>query len=395
MSGEGCCYPVACEPSAFVVKLSVRSSLGNQTPSSFKWSTDTKRYIVLFGVVLLGLAIYRFNFLIGPLAISLLLAYLLNPLMDFVQERLHFRRAVGAMVLLWLVLVLLILVSILLVQSVLVQLQSLQLDLDQISEQISDFLAHPLEIGNFTIDVQQLFDQLRSSISSFVQPLIDRVLTIGADVAQGLIWLIFIFISSFYFMKDAHTINLWLVQVMPAGFRDDFILLRARVARTWSNFFRGQLVLAITMGFVVGLSMWAIGLPNALIIGVLFGVLEVVPNFGPVIASVPTILIALFQGSTWLFVGNNIAFAIVVVILSFLLQQIENVVLVPRILGHHLNLYPIAVLLAVIAGASLAGVLGILLASPVLATIRDIVRYIMARLQDRPPFPEHDLVNSA
>jgi predicted PurR-regulated permease PerM len=68
---------------------------------------------------------------------------------------------------------------------------------------------------------------------------------------------------------------------------------------------------------------------------------------------------------------------------SFALQQTENVVLVPRILGHHLNLHPVAVLVAVIAGASLAGMLGILLASPVLATLRDIGRYIVARMLDR------------
>jgi predicted PurR-regulated permease PerM len=68
------------------------------------------------------------------------------------------------------------------------------------------------------------------------------------------------------------------------------------------------------------------------------------------------------------------------------LQQIENVVLVPRILGHHLNLHPVAVLVAVIAGASLAGVLGILLASPVLATLRDIGGYVFARMLDREPF---------
>lgn len=364
------------------------------TPTPAGWSQDAKRYVMLFGVVLLGLAIIRLNFLIGPMVLAILLAYLLKPIADLLESRLRLPRSIISVFLLLAVQALLILLAFLLIQSVVVQLQSLQLDLDAIGAQISELLANPLTVGDFSIDLQQIFDQLRNSLSSFLQPIMDGLLGFGADLAQGAIWLIFIFIGAFYCLKDAQTINQWLEDAMPSGFRDDFIHLRHQIAQTWSNFFRGQLALAITMGVVVGLTMWAIGLPNALIIGVLFGVLEIVPNFGPVIASIPTILIALFQGSSWLFVDNTVAFTVVVIILSILLQQIENVVLVPRILGHHLKLYPLIVLIAVIAGASLAGVLGILLASPVLATLRDISRYVIARLQDRPPFPEHESVNT-
>ncbi len=356
-------------------------------PSSARWSPDTKRLVALFSVILIGLTINRFNFVLGPLAIALLLVYLLNPIADFLERQLRFRRTVAVLALLLFVLALLILLSILLVRSIVAQLQSLQLDLDQIGAQISRLLAQPVLIGDFHVDLQQVFDQLRGSISSFLEPVVNRAVGFGADVAQGFVWLIFIFISAFYLMKDSHRILAWFDAAVPPGFRSDFVHLRRQMAQTWNNFFRGQLVLAITMGVVVGLAMWAIGLPNALIIGVLFGVLEVVPNFGPVLASIPTVLIALFQGSNWLFVDNNVAFTVVVIILSFILQQVENVILVPRILGHHLNLHPVAVLVAVIAGASVAGVLGILLASPILATLRDLGGYIAARMLDRDPYP--------
>ncbi len=356
------------------------------TPASPHWSADTKRLVALFTVVLIGLAIFRFNFVLGPLAIAVLIAYLLSPIADFLERRLRFRRGIAVGLLLLALLGLLVLFSALLVQSVIVQLQSFNLDFEQIGAQISELLAEPVEIGGVRIDLQAVYEPLRGSISTVLQTVINGAVGFGANVAEGFIWLIFIFISTFYLMKDTRLIGRWLENAMPPGFRADYIYLRGQMAKTWINFFRGQLVLAITMGVLVGLTMWAIGLPNAFIIGVLFGVLEVVPNFGPVIASIPTILIALFQGSSWMFVGNNVAFAIVVVIVSFALQQTENVVLVPRILGHHLNLHPVAVLVAVIAGASLAGVLGILLASPVLATLRDIGRYIVARMFDRSPY---------
>lgn len=356
-------------------------------PASYRWSADTKRLVALFGIFLIGLAVYRFHFILGPLAVAILLTYLLTPIVDFLRRRLRFRRTIAVLLILLLVLALLILLGVLLVRSVVAQLQSLRLDLNGIGAQISALLARPVVIGDVHIDLQQVFDQMRGSISSIVEPLVNRVVSFGGDVAESFIWLIFIFASSFYLLKDAHVIGRWLEDAVPPPYRDDYIGLRAQLAQTWNNFFLGQLILGITMGVVVGTTMWLIGLPNALIIGVLFGVLEVVPNFGPVLASIPTVLIALFQGSTWMFVGNNLAFAVVVIIVNTALQQIENIVLVPRILGHHLNLHPVAVLVAVIAGASLAGVLGILLASPVLATLRDIGRYVMARMLDREPFP--------
>jgi len=355
--------------------------------SSARWSKDTKRLVALFGIILVGLAIYRFNFVLGPLAIAILLSYLLNPIADFLQRRLRFRRTLAVILLLLLVLAGLVLLSVLLVQAIIAQLQSFQLDLTEIGSRLSAFLAQPLVIGDVSIDLKQVFDQLRGSLNSLLQPIVDRAVSFGGDLAEGFVWLIFVFVVSLYLLRDWNGIGQWLEGVMPPAFHDDFVGLRAKIAQTWNNFFRGQLALGITMGVVVGLAMWAVGLPNALIIGVLFGVLEVVPNFGPVLASIPTVLIALFQGSTWMFIGNNVAFAIVVIIVCTALQQIENVVLVPRILGHHLNLHPAAVLVAVIAGASLAGVLGILLASPILATLRDISRYVFARMLDRDPFP--------
>jgi len=352
-----------------------------------RWSKDTKRLVALFTVVLAGLAVWRFNFVLGPLAIAVLLAYLLGPIVDVIERRLRFRRSIAAALILLALIGLLILFSALLVQSIIFELRRFDLDLNAIGAQISDLLARPIVIGALRLDLSALVDSLRGSISTLTQSIVNRAVDLGGDVAQGFIWLIFIFISAFYLMKDARRIGQWLEASMPPGFRDDYVVLRGRIALTWNNFFRGQVILGVTMGIVVGTAMWLIGLPNAFIIGVLFGVLEVVPNFGPIIASIPVVLIALFQGSSWMFVGNNVAFTVVVILLSFALQQIENVVLVPRILGHHLNLHPVAVLVAVLAGASLAGVLGILLASPVLATLREIGRYIAARLLDRDPQP--------
>ena len=356
-------------------------------PASPRWSTDVKRLVALFAVILVGLAIYRFNFIIGPLAIALLITYLFAPVVGWLERRLRARRTIAVLIVLLTLVAVLVLFAALLIQTVIAQVRSFNLNLDAIYADISKRLAEPLVVGEVRVDLRAALEPLRGSLNTLLQTAANRAVDIGANLAEGFLWLIFVLISAFYLLKDWRAIGLWLENAAPPGFRSDFVYLRGQIGQTWNNFFRGQLALALVMGTLVGLVMWAIGMPNAFVIGVLFGVLEVVPNFGPVIASIPTVLIALFQGSTWMFVGNNLAFTVVLIIVLFLLQQTENAILVPRILGHHLNLHPVAVLVAAIAGASLAGVLGILLASPVLATLRDIARYVGARMLDLDPYP--------
>jgi predicted PurR-regulated permease PerM len=131
----------------------------------------------------------------------------------------------------------------------------------------------------------------------------------------------------------------------------------------------------------------AIGLPYAWALGLFAGVMELVPNIGPYIAAIPAVLVALIQGSSFIPLGN-FWFAVLVAGLYFLLQLIENNLFVPRILGRTLNVHPLVVMIGIIAGGQLAGILGVLLAAPTLATFRVIGRYVLRRLYDRDPFVE-------
>ena len=350
-----------------------------------RWSTDTKRIVSIVAVALVAYSLFRFPIVIRPLLLALLLAYLLSPLAGWLTRRYHWRPGLASALLHLVTLTVIVLAIILLVPAIVGQFQSLKIDFGQIQASIRNLLDKPIVVGGQTIDLQAVYQQVTENLSSMIQPLVSSAFNFVVDVAQGLLSLILIIVISFYILKDAAVINASLERLIPPTYRNDFIRLRAQVARTWNAFFRGQLILGIVMGVVVGLAMWALGLRNALLIGILFGVLEVVPNFGPIIASIPTLAIAYFTGSTWLPVSGEV-FLIIVLIASIALQQIENIVLVPRIMGYHLNLHPVVVLLGVIAGASLAGVLGILLAAPMLATARVIGHYVYCKMLNLDPF---------
>jgi predicted PurR-regulated permease PerM len=238
-----------------------------------------------------------------------------------------------------------------------------------------------------SVEVQDVYEQVSSSIEGLLTSLTNQTINILSNIATALLWTFFVLVASFYLVKDADIILRWFDEAVPPDYRHDVRQIRLQIAASWNAFLRGQLILCVAMGVIVGATMALIGLPNAWLIGLLFGFLEFIPNFGPTIATIPTVFIAFFQGSTVLDISNG-WFAVVVIVVSFVLQQLENSLLVPRIMGQSLNLHPLVVLIGAMVGAHLAGVLGILLAAPVIATLRVLAEYTYYRLLDMPPFPE-------
>ena len=127
------------------------------------------------------------------------------------------------------------------------------------------------------------------------------------------------------------------------------------MARVLGGYLRGQLVLALIIGVLAGVGCALLGLPYAVVIGVLAGLFELVPMFGPILSVIPAALVALFMPFP----------TIIWVLLFFLvIQQVENNVLAPRISGHALGLHPLGAMFALLAGFQLAGLLEALFAVP-------------------------------
>jgi predicted PurR-regulated permease PerM len=132
-------------------------------------------------------------------------------------------------------------------------------------------------------------------------------------------------------------------------------------------------------------------MPGALYLGIIAGLLEIVPTIGPIIAAVPAVIVALVQGSAYLPIGN-LAFAGLIILFYLLVQQVENNLIVPRVLGDAVELPPLVVMTGAVVGASVGGILGVMLATPVIATGRVILGYLYRKLLDQEPFPTEEIV---
>jgi predicted PurR-regulated permease PerM len=352
-----------------------------------RWSPTTKRLVTAGVVVLFVMLLTRISGILPQVAITIILAYIISPIADLTSKHLRLNRTFVVAIIYLILVALILTLPALLIPFLVSQIQDFVEYTPELVRQVGEFFNKPLIFGDLQFEAQDLYNQISSSIQTIISSMATSTIGLLTNIASGLFWTVFILVASFYLVKDVKIIVTWVEEAVPPGYRHDFRRLRLRIANAWNAFLRGQLILCIVMGVIVAITMAAIGLPNALFIGLLFGVLEFIPNLGPTIASIPAVLIAFFEGSTVLNISNG-WFAILVIIINTLLQQLENNFLVPRILGQSLNLHPLVVLIAAIIGAQLAGVLGILLAAPAVATLRILSEYVYYRLLDMPPFPE-------
>jgi predicted PurR-regulated permease PerM len=352
------------------------------------WSKSTKQWVITCLVVAGSLLLYRVRSLLPPVILACLLAYLLSPVVGLLA-RLRLSRTQSTAVSYLVLLLALVLAVSLLVPMVVQQVASIDVDLQQIYQSVLRIkdTYQTITFLDYTIELSDLFDQLQDSliqlITRFASRSAEEMLGIAFGLASGFastfVWLIFILVVSFWLLKDADGITTAIDGLVPPDYRDDVDALRGKIGAVWNSFFRGLLLLSFTVGVITGVLAWVVGVKNALLLGILAGVLEVVPTLGPIIACIPAVAVAYFQGSTHLPLAQG-WFALLVLGLYVLIQQVENNFLAPRILGGSVKLHPLVVMVGAIGGYALGGIVGAFLAAPVIGTLKILGRYVYHKL---------------
>jgi predicted PurR-regulated permease PerM len=354
------------------------------------WSEATKRWVVVGLIVAGALLLYRVRSLLPPVILACLLAYLLGPIVERLT-RLRLSRTKATLVAYLLLLLVLAVAASILVPMLVQQISSINVDLQSIYESMLRIMSsyQTITILGYSIELSDVFDKLQGSliqlITGFASRSAQEMLGIAFGLASGFastfVWLIFILVVSFWLLKDADQIGSFFDGLVTAEYRSDADTLRANVGAVWNSFFRGLLLLSLTVGVITGALTWLVGVKNALLLGILAGVLEVVPTIGPIVACIPAVAVAYFQGSTHLPIGNG-WFALLVLGLYALIQQVENNFLAPRIIGGSVRIHPLVVLMGAIGGYAVGGIVGAFLAAPVIGTLRLLGQYLYGKLTE-------------
>jgi predicted PurR-regulated permease PerM len=174
-------------------------------------------------------------------------------------------------------------------------------------------------------------------------------------VAGGVVDVVFVFVLGIYLLASGPAVRRWVVDLVPANRRADAVRVEAEARRVFGSYIRGQLLLGLIVGTLSTLAYLVLGVPYAVFLGVLAGILELVPIVGPIVAGAAAAVVALTQ---------PFPLVLWVVAAAIAIQQIENNLLVPRISGPAVGLHPLAALLAVLVGVELAGLAGAIFAVP-------------------------------
>jgi predicted PurR-regulated permease PerM len=230
----------------------------------------------------------------------------------------------------------------------------------------------------------------RQTIETNLKALIDDVIAAVQEGVVATVRTIFSTISFiiglvvipfwlFYILHDESQVKAGVMQALPHQFRADVRCMAHLIDDVLSAYIRGQLLLCLFVGGMATAALWIIGVPFALVLGLIAGILEALPYVGPILGAIPAILVALLDSP---------ASAIWVAVSFLAIQQVENLILVPRISGKSVKLHAAMVMVVLVVGNELAGFWGMLVAVPVTAIIRDVFKYLYLRSLDEPLMPE-------
>jgi predicted PurR-regulated permease PerM len=278
------------------------------------------------------------------------------------------------------------LIPILVVPELVDQFVRLNVNFQEIIVTVESFFAREVVIGDFSIDLAVVFDQFAGTLQNLIEPYLGQTLGIAFDVIGSAVWAVFIMVISFYLVKDGPHFWEWVEGLVPPMYREDYNRLRWEINIVWSSFFRGQLILAFIVTIIFMFIGLVIGIPFAIAMAVFAGLMEFIPSIGHGIWLFVASLLVFFRGSTWLPLQNWLVMVILIGV-HLIFEQVDLNFLIPRIVGRRVRLHPLVVILGIIVGAVLAGVLGVVLAAPTIASIRIIGRYVYARLFDLDPYP--------
>jgi predicted PurR-regulated permease PerM len=366
--------------------------------SSPSWNATTKLIVGLTLVAISAALVIQFRQIIGPLILAFILAYLVHPLAIRMVERakVSWRMAVN---LIYLVLLLLLIGSVTATGFATVQqVQSLIAVVNQFSERLPDLVANlstqAISFGPFQFNFSQLnLQTLTDQALSAVQPMLGRVTTLISGFATSAAgtfgWALFVLIISYFLLAESGVSPTNMFPIEVPGYQEDIDRLLAELRNIWNAFLRGQMIIVSLVILASSTLMMILGVRYSVGIGLMAGAARFVPYLGPFVSWTVTGLVAFFQGGNH-FGLQPLTFTIIVLVASILLDQIFDNIVVPRLLGQSLGVHPAAVLVSAIIATNLLGLIGLVLAAPVLATVKLLVRYIFRKMFDQDPWPLDD-----
>jgi len=358
------------------------------------WSRTTKILVTLTLLFLLGVMLTRFQYLVGPVVVAFIVAYLLHPISAFLHTKLRikWRLSVGLVYLI----VVLGLISLLAwggynlvgqVQNLVKFIQDAIVNLPQF---LNDLESQPITIGPYSISPPRTdVTAIVNDIVSLIQPILNRVGNLITTIASGAInlvtWTFFSMLISFFVLSETGGQRSKMIIVNIPGFEADFNRIRLELGHIWNAFLRGQLLIVFLAFLIYLILLGGLGINFFFGLALMAAIARFIPWIGPLIFYITAALVGYFQVSNP-FSLPPVLYAAFVILAAYIIDMIIDQVIQPRFMADALKLHPAAILVAALIGLNLFGFIGLLLAAPTLATLKLAWDYILKKMVDEDPW---------
>ncbi|MFZ5916595.1 MAG: AI-2E family transporter [Chloroflexota bacterium] len=346
--------------------------------------------ILVLGLIV-GAMVFVARAALFPYLLGLVIAYLVLPLVNWFERRVpaflkrrQLARPFSILMVYLIGLAVLIGIVAFLVPRISEQVQALWQAREQLIQTISDLFQTLM--ARYRSDVpdqvrqaiEDNLSQISARLATLIQSGLSRTVSAVTSTVSFVLGFIVIPFWLFYILNDQSRVSLTLLHLIPERLEADVRNLLRISDDIFSAYIRGQLLLCLFVGVMASVGLSVVGVPYALLLGLVAGVFELIPYIGPLLGAVPGVIVAALV--SWPTAG----WAAVV---FFVIQQVENLLLVPRISGASVRLHPAFVMVVLVVGNEAAGLWGMLLAVPVTALIRDVFKYLYLRFSDEPVSP--------
>jgi predicted PurR-regulated permease PerM len=373
-------------------KINTENSSGN----TYRWPNSTKLVVGLSLVALIAGFLVSFGSIWGPLFIAIVFAYFVSPFSELVHKKIKLPWRLSVV----LSYVIIIVVSLSLITwsgfTLVDEAENLINFLENAVQQIPEFLDQiqisSFQIGPWVFDLNQFeggVDGITQQLLDAVQPLFAEAGSLVGAIASGaastLGWTVFILITSFFILSESKAEGRIGVRIRIPGYEADFEQLGSALQNIWNAFLRGQFVVFVITVGIYSVLFSLFGLNFAIGLAILAGIARYVPCIGTAVAWIAFALVAYFQGDT-LFNILPLIYTILILVIAWAVDMFIDQKIASKFAGTRIRLHPASLLIAVIIGASLMGLSGMILAAPILASLKLFGVYIFRKMFDLDPW---------
>ena len=355
--------------------------------SSNPWIASIRTVFLFVMAAVIALLLWYICEIFQPLLIAALIAYVFSPLIKLVIKITKFNRKISANIVFFVVLAVLIALVVTVIPGLMKETQDIISDLSKSLDAYQVLLSKPTIIFGIPVYLDGFITTMRETLNGTLIPKPDQALQFLKSTSRWFLWFLVIIVSTYHLMTEWDSLREWLINIAPDSFQPDIRQLYNEIRSIWLGYLAGQLRLMLILAIVYAAAWSAIGLPGAILIGILAGFLNLIPEVGPGLTAVLAILVAWLEGSNFLPISNGL-FALLTGGIYLVLNNIKTIYLQPRILGKSVKLHEGVVFVAIIAAIMLQGFLGVLIVVPVLASLLIIGRYIYRKLLGKISFSE-------